>query len=203
MEKCIECDKEKPLFRRGRCNACFDRTERNRRQQLLPKHLCACGCGEMIPIRTIRNQPMRYKRGHMLKAGETHPGWKGGTTTTTQGYLKIKKRDHQFADGKGYVMAHRLVYEEYHKCCLLPWIEIHHIIPIKEGGTNDINNLQPITKSDYLSISHKGKTFNKKDMSDRYCWFCGNKTYTNKKYEMWYIYKNRFICLKCHHKIIL
>lgn len=75
-------------------------------------------------------------------------------------------RDHPFADRHGYVREHRLVYEEYHKCNLLPWTEIHHID--ENPSNNDINNLKAIFHKQHVSL-HK-----KIDMSDRKCFNCGN-----------------------------
>lgn len=44
----------------------------------------------------------------------------------------------------GYVFEHILVYETYHKCCLLSWIILHH----KDGDkqNNNISNLIPMTR---------------------------------------------------------
>lgn len=49
---------------------------------------------------------------------------------------------------------HRKIYEAYHKICLLPYIEIHHI----DGNhqNNDIHNLQPVTALEHYEI-HKSQ----------------------------------------------
>ena len=47
---------------------------------------------------------------------------------------------------------HRHIYENYHKCCLMPYIEIHHI----DGNhkNNNIENLMPVTVQEHYEI-HK------------------------------------------------
>ena len=45
---------------------------------------------------------------------------------------------------------HRIIYEEHYKCCLLPYIEIHHI----DGNSknNSIENLMPVTALEHYHI---------------------------------------------------
>lgn len=45
---------------------------------------------------------------------------------------------------------HRLIYEQYYNCCLLPYIEIHHI----DGNhsNNNITNLLPVTAIEHYEI---------------------------------------------------
>ena len=49
---------------------------------------------------------------------------------------------------------HRKIYEEHYKCCLLPFIEIHHI----DGNSknNSIENLMPATALEHYHI-HKSQ----------------------------------------------
>ena len=124
---------------------------------------CRCGCNNEMEIRNSRKYLKRFKKGHnrMFETGALNPAWKGGKIIVNRGYKKIKKPDHPFCDANGYVLEHRLIYEEYYKCCLLPWIVIHHIC--KNTGNNNIENLQPLNKSQHHFIHHK------KDFSDRYC----------------------------------
>src|SRR5262245_4550107 len=83
--------------------------------------ICNCGhCNEDIPIRTKTTRKLqRFKHGH------NHAHWNGGRKKTG-GYILTLKPEHHFANSAGYVMEHRLVYEEYNKCCLLPTTVIHH-----------------------------------------------------------------------------
>ena len=45
---------------------------------------------------------------------------------------------------------HRKIYEEFHNCCLLPYIEIHHI----DGNhqNNNIENLMAVTSQEHYNI---------------------------------------------------
>lgn len=45
---------------------------------------------------------------------------------------------------------HRTIYEKHHNCCLLPFVEIHHI----DGNhsNNNITNLKPVTVLEHYEI---------------------------------------------------
>jgi hypothetical protein len=49
---------------------------------------------------------------------------------------------------------HRVIYEKHYNCCLLPYIEIHHI----DGNSknNTIENLMPVTALEHFQI-HKNQ----------------------------------------------
>lgn len=154
---------------------------------------CACGCYEDIPVYDFANKKFRtYKLGHHHK-DPTKKNWKGGKRIHNKGYIEIytgkSKRKYEF--------EHRLVYEEYHKCCLLPYTDIHHINGIKID--NRIENLQPMYDNDHLSFHKK---FNEIP-NDRICFNCGNnKTYTNTNgYPNWRIYEGNYICIKCYYRV--
>jgi predicted Zn-ribbon and HTH transcriptional regulator len=132
------------------------------RQEKLPRHPCACGCGELIPIKSMRNKPMFYKEGHQF-VGERHYNWKGGRYKH-KGYWYILKPDHPFADNTGYIPEHRWIYEQHYKVCLLPWIEIHH--KNEQRDDNRIENLMPVTK-----LEHRREHMT--DMNGRICIDCG------------------------------
>lgn len=156
---------------------------------------CNCGCNEDISIRTIRGYVRRYKNFHSNKLGNNH-FWIKGEYTDKKGYTHVLKWDHPQHDNNGYVLKHRFIYEEYHGCCLLPWIEIHHIVPINKGGTDDVSNLLPVTTSEHMMI-HK-----KVDLSDRFCVICNsNITYKYKNHNpIWRKYKEGYSCLSCYVK---
>jgi hypothetical protein len=156
--------------------------------------LCECGCGKVTNIH--RGKYNRFIYGHATKGKKftrlKPNNWKGGISWAN-GYLKIHRPKHHFADKHGYIRLHRFVYEYFHKCCLLPWGEIHHINGIKTD--NHKHNIILISKTNHLKI-HKIK-----DMSLRICVLCGSdKTYVDKRgYQFWSVYNiTCFICSKCN-----
>lgn len=105
------------------------------------------------------------------------------------GYILISKPEHKFADRDGYVRKHRIIYEDHHKCCLLPWVVIHH----KNGIRNDnrIENLEPLDRSTHAKLHLK------KDMNERFCFICKGKTQIVNGYESWYYKNKNLVCRKC------
>ena len=136
--------------------------------------------------------------GHVLngKTGPDHIRWKGGKLLSRK-YYKIWKPEHPHCDNKGYVPEHRLVYEEFYDCCLLPYpiVDVHHINGIKSD--NNITNLQPIFHSKHAFIS------NIKDLSNRICLLCGTKKTTRNKRGSfnWFKHNDGFVCHSCYSKI--
>jgi len=112
------------------------------------------------------------------------------------GYVIIYKPEHPYCDHEGYVKEHRLVYEEYFKCCLLPNTLIHH--KNRNRSDNRIENLEAMTQAKHTSLHFT------KDMSNRRCSKCNSsKTrgyWRNGKMTYgWYKYKNNgFLCKKCY-----
>jgi hypothetical protein len=116
---------------------------------------CACGCGG---IRHFVDKTYT-KRIHIFIAGHNSTGkrannlnWKGGRRKH-EGYWLIYMPDHHFHQQNGYIMEHRLVYEEHGKCCLLPWAACHHIDGNKEN--NDIQNLVAMMRVDHTKLENK------------------------------------------------
>lgn len=89
---------------------------------------------------------------------------RGGTCRHSEGYLLIRRPDHRFADVRGYVPEHRLVYERHHKCSLLANAIIHHINGIKTD--NNIENLEATTRNNHPKIHQTGKR-RPRDLVDR------------------------------------
>ena len=72
-------------------------------------------------------------------SGKNSHWWKGGKTINTQGYILIKKREHPFADKRGYVLKSRLIMEKHLGRYLKPSEIVHHIDGDKLN--NSIENL--------------------------------------------------------------
>jgi len=173
---------------------------------------CACGCGQFRNSVDKKGRPRTYINGHHNKQ-ENHYNWKGGIIKDSLGYIRELRKDHPKANSQGRVPKHRLVYEEYYNCCLLPWTEIDHINGIKND--NRIENLRPLTKSEHMRLHHMDSKFGvcnkgrkrpfknkpKKDKSGRVCFDCllldtdKNKNGSSR----WYLYQHIFLCKKCYH----
>lgn len=106
---------------------------------------CACGCGELIPLTDKEGRPHRFKNGHNM-VGSRHHAWKGWRLTWS-GYKSL------LVGVNTYMLEHRWVYEQYHKCCLLPWVIIHHMNGDKLD--NRIENLEPIHRMDHPRLHER------------------------------------------------
>ena len=156
-------------------------------QQSDYKNLCLCGCGQLCKNKFVNH--------HNTKK-ENNPSWKGGKFLDKDGYVLMRNPKHHFANAFGYVREHRLVYEQYYNCCLLPWTVIHHINGIK--CDNRIENLLPIINNTLHLVTYHLI----KDKLKRLCLLCNSKTFVNKNgHEYWYKYENDFICHNCKRKI--
>ena len=81
--------------------------------------------------------------------------WKGGIKVGTKGYILTHRPNHHFTSSMGLVLYHRIVYESYHKCSLLPWAIIHHIDGNKLN--NFPSNLKVMSKKQHDSVNMKNK----------------------------------------------
>lgn len=153
---------------------------------------CQCGCGTEIPLRVSkgsrRGRLRRFVHNHhtRLRLRELHPNYKGGRPKVN-GYIKILKPEHPFADHLGYVKEHRLVWEEYHKACLLPWADVHHknihnLSKEENKMDNTPENLQAMMHKDHTSLSNEEL---KKETTITQCVICGTlyMIYVAIKYE--------------------
>jgi HNH endonuclease/NUMOD3 motif len=69
-------------------------------------------------------------------------------------YKSVRQRlDHPFFPVGGYVREHRRIYEEIHKCTLLPWGVVHHIDG--DRGNNDPDNLVAMMKSHHDRVTQR------------------------------------------------
>lgn len=179
--------------------------------------LCYCGCNQQA------QSGNKFIHGHNLKLDGFKPEFKG-RYLTSEGYWRVYKPEHREADKGGYVLEHRLEYEESRDCCLLPWVIIHH----KDDNTqNNIwYNLRPYTIPQHMTIhqigntngqyrrgikhtlesklkmrlAHLGKSYI--DMSNRVCSICGtSKTYLRRdrnNIAEWYRQNDEFVCRNCY-----
>ena len=158
---------------------------------------CECGCGEHIFRFSKSGGIRRFKDGHQLRKGMNCPAFKTGRLKSGHGYYRLYIPDYFSSDKYGRVFEHIYFFQEYHQCCLLPWGEIHHIIPVTEDYCNNMPwNLMGMTKTQHKKLSNKFKTYKKKDRSNTFCIDCeSDKTYVDKKgYEHWY---EGPLCKKC------
>ena len=89
---------------------------------------------------------------HILSQKHGPKQSKGGSYTDTLGYIRVRlgTSAHPRVGYKGFMHEHILRYEEFYKCCILPWTVIHHIDHNKRN--NDITNLQPVNESQHRKI---------------------------------------------------
>jgi hypothetical protein len=75
------------------------------------------------------------------------------TIHSGSGYYRLNKQwNHPRHDDKGRVFEHILVYEQFHRCCVLMWGIIHHISGDRQD--NRIENLEGMTRAQH-NIHHK------------------------------------------------
>lgn len=197
--KCKKCNQIKPHKGRGCCSVCLVKIwiQQKREESGLIKCQCSDECQEMIYALSYKLKPAKYKDGHK-PSGENAENWKGGRTPTGKGYIWIYAPNYYRADKRGYVLEHIKAYEDYYKCCILKWGQIHHINEQKDD--NRIENLL-LTRNGL----HR-TTYHLKDISDRRCVKCGSNTTTKGKNKIWYYWycidkeNKKYLCNKCFCK---
>lgn len=136
---------------------------------------CHCNCGFTRPKYDKKGRARLYIDGHAWRGrprpnqrGEKNNRWSGGKAKHPDGYVYISRPNHPFANYKGYVLEHRIVWEEYNNAILLPCADIHHINEIKHD--NRIENLEPTFRGRHT------RDFHMRDKSNWYCVICGSNT---------------------------
>ncbi len=105
-------------------------------KRIPPDTVCACGCGtpisEFMPSglpRYANTDDGRFYVAHHepRRLGADSPKWKGGRLVDTHGYIRVHKPGHHLANKHGYVLEHRLIWEEANGRRLKPDEQVHHI----------------------------------------------------------------------------
>lgn len=176
---CIDCGQYAKPLRKYRCHNCY----RKWLVREAPKRKCICDprCQVMIPSIRYDGKPNFYAKMHNTR-GKNHYNWQGGRSKDQYGYYTLYAPYHPFSNKDGRVREHRLYYECYYSCCLLPYTEIHHKDENKENNF-DINNLQPVYDYQHTSI-HNPRI----DKSNWRCSNCNSHTTTKGTdgYDKWY-----------------
>jgi hypothetical protein len=112
---------------------------------------CACDmCEKQLLDRDRQGKSHRFLMGH---GGTNKDGSKrDGKYTDRYGYVKVLAPTYYRANRQGYVREHILVYEKYHRCCILPWSNVHHLNGIKSD--NRPENLELMSKSGHSRRHH-------------------------------------------------
>jgi len=156
---------------------------------------CACGCEEVI-FRYGNNRSLRlYKKYHHMN-GQNSFNWNGGIKYS-HNYRYIHMPDYFSVQNNGYVAEHIYVFQEYNKCCILPWAEVHHIDPVREGYCNNMPwNLMGLTKAQHRTLDRTKKS------DDWKCSKCNEGTYLKHNGRpMWYYDENdKLLCKRCYDK---
>lgn len=165
---------------------------------------CNCDCKQSIPIITKAGFLRRFKNTHHLRTlrGVKSHLWKGGRFPDGNYWKLSGFRNYPNADKRGRIHEHVYFYQEYHKCCMLKWGQVHHIDPVREGYCNNMPwNLEGMMKKKHISYHQKTRKRNRKDFSKRVCFVCKKKNdYIKKGINYWRNIDNNPICMKCYYK---
>lgn len=106
----------------------------------------------MSKVKFVRQKFCSYS---CASSDENCSFWKGGMYKNGMyiengGYVRVR-----VAGRHSFIGQHRTVYEEYHKCCILPWILCHHINENKQD--NRIENLELMTRKQHSRLHRLGK----------------------------------------------
>lgn len=113
-------------------------------------------CGKRHPHCKICNPTVSIRVGEInaksgVHAGKNNPNWRGGELKTTN---------------VGWNYARRVVWDRDKVCrlCKLPpyperKLDVHHIVPRRKGGTNDVTNLVGLHHDCHIKVEFNGAEF--------------------------------------------
>lgn len=134
---------------------------------------CECGCGRRTRIakqsrpewEQYAGYPMRFIHGHSHR-GRRGTRWKGGRTQDPLGYWLVFRPHHPAARSGGYVLEHRLIWEETHGRLLRLDEHVHHL----DGNpsNNDPANLVALTSDEHVRLHARShETSKRKSLGQR------------------------------------
>ena len=126
---------------------------------------CECGRPDCLI-------PVINKKGRFAKFKNGHGKWNNGRSKCGNYWLiYMPKYFSSYIDG--YILEHIYNFQEYYKCCLLPWAHIHHIEPVTKDYCNNMPwNLQGMMHDKHISSHQLGKP--RVNTEDRRCYLCGS-----------------------------
>jgi len=137
------CPTHRPLSRKLK--------ERRRGPKRRAKNAIPCPeCGKPMTPTARWCRPCFEKKKVELKLypqGAKHHWYKNGRPKTSEGYIRIKKPDHPFADHNGYVLEHRFVVEQHLGRILERTEFVHHLNGIRND--NRLKNLAVVSQSNH------------------------------------------------------
>ena len=103
--------------------------------------LCGCECGVKRIVRACSlRRGISRSCGCLVselatkRVGTQSPGWRGGRTKNSNGYILVQAPSHPAATTVGYVPEHRLVMEKIIGRVLFPEENVHHINGVRHDN---------------------------------------------------------------------
>jgi len=159
---------------------------------------CECGdCDTLVHIVDKAYRFVKFTHGHQ-SVGRNAYNYKG-YSKASEGRLYVVRKHHPNADSRGRILRYRYEMELELGRYLEGDEEVHHIIPVSKGGSDEIENLRLYSDhKQHLRIEH-GPI----DTSNRFCYICGSKKTTkrtNGRPDWYYGPNETFKCRNCYER---